>query len=161
MSKHQFFFVLCIASFSSVHSQNTDQQAIASSGDVVSSGDHQLSWTIGQTVTSSSSSNSIFLTEGFQQSEVVTIELGASPEAQVITIYPNPTVDYVTVQSSQKTGFGSYQLASLKGEILIDKQKADFSQENKINMIDFADGVYLLFIKNRDQPMKQFKIIKN
>ena len=161
MKKYHLVLILLMGSICSVHAQNADQQVIASSGDATSNGDMQLSWTLGQVVGSSTSNNSIFLNEGFQQSEVITIELGATPEAQLITIYPNPTVDYIQVQTSQKRGLGSYQLASLKGEILIEKLEADFSKENKINMIDFADGIYLLTIRTDDQAIKQFKIIKN
>lgn len=159
--KHHLYLLLLVGSICSVHAQNADQNVIASSGDAISNGDSQLSWTLGQVVASSSSSNSIFLNQGFQQSEVITIELGTAPEEQVITIYPNPTVDYVQLQSSQNRGFGSYQLASLKGEILLEELEADFSKENKLNMIDFADGIYLLTIKTDDQSIKQFKIIKN
>ncbi|MFK7951763.1 MAG: T9SS type A sorting domain-containing protein [Ekhidna sp.] len=161
MTRYLVFLFLISATYSSAHSQNTSQQVIATAGDVSTSDGTQLSWTIGQTVASSSSNNSIFLNEGFQQSEVITIELGATPEAQHITIYPNPTVDYIQLQASQNRGSASYQLASLKGEILLEELEADFSKENKLNMIDFADGVYLLTIKTENQAIKQFKIIKN
>jgi hypothetical protein len=161
MKKHQILLPLLLITIGTIHGQNTDQSVISTSGGDVTVGSTQLSWTIGQTVAASTTSNSIFLTEGFHQSEVIEIALGASPEEQIITIYPNPTVDYVSLQASENRGFGTYQIVSIKGEILIGNQKANFSEENKINMVDFIDGVYLLLISIDDQPMRQFKIIKN
>jgi hypothetical protein len=55
--------------------------------------------------------------------------------------YPNPTRDYVTVESSEEIEF--IYLTDLSGKIL---QKVDFNEGNKITLYlgDYPVGVYLL-----------------
>ncbi len=160
MSKYLFSIFFAFGIIGSVQSQNVAQQVIATASDTFTSSTAQLSWTIGQVVTSSSTKNSVLLIEGFHQSEVKTFILGATPNENIIKVHPNPTVDYVNLQSSSKTGTGSYQIISIEGDILINQSNVDFSKENEINMVEYANGIYLLTIKADGQPLQQFKIIK-
>ena len=161
MTKFSIAFILMIGSVTGIFGQNAQQQVASVSGDDVTVNDVQLSWTLGQVVSASNSNNSIFLDEGFQQGTTLTIPLGAGPEENIITIYPNPTTDYIQVNTSSYKGFGGYQLQSLKGAILLQDNQADFTEEIKIDMMDHASGTYLLTIQMPNSQTKQFKIIKN
>lgn len=140
--------------------QDIDQQVIASAGNDIAAGNIQVSSTIGQFLGATSLNNSIYLTEGFFQADPITV-LSTLPELeQKISIFPNPTTDYLSIASSAGTGNGSYQLANMDGKIVKSADNVDFSINQEISLHQHADGVYLLTIKMPEQASKQFKIIK-
>lgn len=143
-----------------VFGQNVDQQVVASSGNDIINGNIQVSSTIGQFLGATNLSNSIYLTEGFQQVDPITV-LATLPELeQKIKIFPNPTTDLIAIESSSIVGKGSYQLANMDGKIVKSADNVDFSITQEVPMHQHADGVYLLTIKMPEQASKQFKIIK-
>ena len=160
MKKNIVALLILIGCSSYTFSQNTEQQTIAVAGDDLISENIQLSWTLGQAIASSSSNNNVFIVEGFQQNSVITIPLGAAPEDNIITIYPNPTTDFIRLNSDGNIGTIRYRLQSLKGEILLEKEQSDFYQTHEIDLLSYSRGVYLLTVTMYGGDPKQFKIIK-
>jgi hypothetical protein len=80
----------------------------------------------------------------------------ATDEASVknsnLKIYPNPTKDFVKVNTDKK--ITSISIYDLVGKKLID------SQEQTINIKNFASGVYVINIKYKDGSSESKKIVK-
>ncbi len=73
------------------------------------------------------------------------------------TIFPNPTVDYVTVSVQEQFNGFKFQLLSLSGAILEQKSAIEFS--HTIDMTKYASGTYFLLVST-DQKYELQKIIK-
>ena len=142
------------------YGQNVDQQIIATAGDDIANGNTSVSWTLGQLVGTASVNSGILLTEGFHQSDPITVLSSLPDVEQTITIFPNPAVDRISIDASINAGLGSYQLANLEGRIMESAQEVDFSTTQQIPMHTYADGIYLLTINIEGKEPKQFKIIK-
>ncbi|MBE0654801.1 MAG: hypothetical protein IH594_13445, partial [Bacteroidales bacterium] len=75
------------------------QQVVSSGGGSKSATGVQISWTLGEPVIETFSSGSTILTQGFHQSK-----LSATPVTDLLfpemelTVFPNPTQDYVIIQ---------------------------------------------------------------
>lgn len=73
--------------------------------------------------------------------------------ADLITVYPNPTTDLVTINFNGKF---TYELTNIAGDILL----KGFGQSNEeLSLKEFADGVYLLKV-NTAQGLITLKVIK-
>ncbi|SMD31860.1 Por secretion system C-terminal sorting domain-containing protein [Reichenbachiella faecimaris] len=140
----------------------SQQHTIASAGSYSSSGNHQLSWTLGQVSNLSATKNSIYLGVGIHSGQKpITIVSGLSDINQQISIYPNPTTDYVSISPSSGPYRGSYFLINTLGKIVLKKNEVDFSDVEIIEMHHFSNGGYVLRIDLEGQPTQQYKIIKN
>ena len=77
-----------------------------------------------------------------------------------LTAYPNPTVDQLMLSSgSQDINNTTYTLADLNGRTI-----RSGSVENSLTQIDvsgIAIGVYLLTVRQNNNLIKTFKIVKN
>lgn len=60
-------------------------------------------------------------------------------ETENLSIYPNPTADFITI-SLENTVIDSVELYDITGKLILK------SQSNKISLIDFNSGIYLLKI---------------
>ena len=78
---------------------------------------------------------------------------------QKISIYPNPSKDFVTINWSKKT-ISTVSLVSLDGKILNRQIINNLTNEIKIDLSGLSDGIYqLLITENNDS--KLYKIVKN
>ncbi|MCF8238358.1 MAG: T9SS type A sorting domain-containing protein [Saprospiraceae bacterium] len=82
-----------------IHAQSIDQQVLASSGREVKQGSVQLSFTVGELGISSFKADTLYLTQGYQQSFLE----GSSPiHSHDLTfdlmVFPNPFSDVVTLR---------------------------------------------------------------
>lgn len=78
-------------------------------------------------------------------------------EISTILIYPNPTVDFLTVESDFK-GEEYFKVFSLDGKIY-KEGFVNVSQKNSINVGDLPVGEYILSFKNiGDKPFKFIKL---
>lgn len=78
---------------------------------------------------------------------------------QKISIYPNPSKDFVTINWSKKT-ISMVSLVSLDGKILKRQSIDNITNEIKIDLSGLSDGIYqLLITENNDS--KLYKIVKN
>jgi hypothetical protein len=69
------------------------------------------------------------------------------PTNSIITIYPNPTVDYITIQSTSEIQL--IQVYSLNGTLLLT------SQENVISLANLATGSYVLQVNSENGILRQ------
>ena len=102
-----------------------------------------------------------YLTQGFHQNnyEISTIIENLSENLK-INVYPNPTVDFVSIEISESPDLQNYkiQLFDMQGKLLIDKNVANKTE--KVNLSRFANSTLILKISNNNQVLNSFKIQK-
>ncbi|MEI7596789.1 MAG: DUF5018 domain-containing protein [Bacteroidota bacterium] len=78
--------------------------------------------------------------------------------SQSISVYPNPVKDELTVTFKQKVDFCSIEIQSIDGKTLINTMVSN-SKEAKINLKEFASGIYMLKAIYQNK-VEYIKIIK-
>jgi hypothetical protein len=152
--------LLAVLSFATqlIYTQETNS---VSGGEVTGVGG-SVSYTVGQTLYTTHTSEAGSLHQGIQQAfEFVTL---SNPELTAVTLnavtYPNPTTDFIilTLKDANLTGL-SYVMVDLLGRLVNKGTIATF--ETKIGMKSLPIGVYILRVQQNNQALKTFKIIKN
>ena len=142
-----------------VAGNTTAQTVVSANGGTATAAGTQISWTIGEPVTTTVSDGSNILTQGFHQSKLTVTAINDIQIAGVeIKVYPNPTSDYVTVHFNKVAEKPVYLLFDLSGRLM--EQKNIESNDAKIDMTRYAGGSYILKLNNGRQPLQSFKIIK-
>lgn len=151
MKKFILLFMILIPAF--CFSQNTNQQVIASGGDEFKTSTAGLSWTLGEVVTSSLSTESHTLSQGFQQGNLTisTIIEEDVPEI-ALKAYPNPVKDILIIETAELNL--KYLLINVNGEIMINGIIT--SDHEEIDFTGFPAGIYFLSINQK----KTHKIVK-
>ncbi len=84
-----------------IHAQSIDQRVIASSGREVKQGPVQLSFTIGELAVASVQSDTLYLTQGYQQVfPQGSTPIHSNPLTFDLLVFPNPFSDIVTLRCS-------------------------------------------------------------
>jgi len=134
------------------------QELISSSGNTHESSGNSISWSLGELVIDTWSAQNITVTNGFHQ-PVLTVTNVFKEELPdfIINLYPNPTSDFLFVESKSDRIFDYYLFSSdgklLASELLqLDKMQIDFQH--------YTPGIYLLRILSDNELMGVFQIIK-
>ena len=89
--------------------------------------------------------------------EVTNISEDDSPNFE-ISVFPNPTSDFVTVQKNDECGNLQCELYSINGSVL--KSKTLKGKKEQISMQSYEQGTYLLKISDNTGVERIFKIVK-
>jgi hypothetical protein len=136
------------------------QDVLSSGGEFNNTSDLSLSSTIGEPITETFISSGHILTQGFQQTRLLVVEIkeGNLPKLPV-TVYPNPTSFNICIKvenfENEKI---SYKLYDIEGNLMADNQIK--ALETKIDFTKFASAAYILEISTDKNKIKSFKIIK-
>jgi predicted nuclease of predicted toxin-antitoxin system len=136
-------------------------QVIAPAGGYKDTTMGSLSWTLGEPVIVTLVATDNILTQGFQQGSFTVSEMIVSKDLDfAITVFPNPSTDYVVLKvDNSKSKSLSYFLSNVDGKILSTDKL--ISSEQQISLSNCAKGTYLLSVQNENgQVLKSFKIIK-
>ncbi|MBU2652156.1 MAG: T9SS type A sorting domain-containing protein [Bacteroidetes bacterium] len=146
MKKLVCFFAI-VLSGANLFSQSISPWVIASSGDFYSGEEISLSWTLGEPVTETFTSNEITLNQGFQQdfSTPFSVEEGTELTGSFIA-YPNPVTDYLFISCDQEVGNASVSILNTHSQEVyhdhMDRQSKSF------NVSHLSSGLYLLRLSN-------------
>ena len=116
-----------------------------------------LSWTVGETATLTFQSDSILLTEGFQQVYPSISPLGV-PVNNInneIMLFPNPTNGILNIENAP-TG-AVLNVVNTIGMIVLQQRS---SINTQINISDLPSGIYLIYAQRNGVNMKVFKVVK-
>lgn len=142
--------------------QDVGLKLISSCGEQFDNSKYQISWSLGESVISSFEVGASVLTQGFHQSTndiTTSIEPPLIREVE-IKAYPNPTIDYLTLESNQVDLTGmKYQIIDMRGIVL--ESAAVCCNKERLNFSAFPEGVYFIIINQKKQVIKKIKIIKN
>ncbi|WP_052599954.1 T9SS type A sorting domain-containing protein [Aureispira sp. CCB-QB1] len=159
MKTHILFYFLFLATYS--YAQSLEQFVISSAGNFSNtSTGTTLSWTVGEPMISTESSNTAILTQGFQQPidvNPLSVDIKLNQDIR-LQVYPNPTSEQITFQKeTDKT---------LKAELfnMLGKSIGHYSitqRQTNISLQHLPSATYLLRIQDLDQQIiKTFKIQK-
>lgn len=136
------------------------QETLNSSGGVATGVGGMASYSVGQVFYTTNTGNTGSMAEGVQQpyeiSEIIGIDETSIPLE--ISIYPNPTSNYLTLTSYNADQL-SYQLYDIQGRLIVAENIA--INKTHINMESLPAATYFLKITKTAQLIKTYKIIKN
>ena len=153
------FFLLTIFAWSiGLSAQSLTPEVIASSGTHFSSASAQLDFTIGETVTATLTAGSNTLTQGFHQPELHFAALENYQDAYQFKLYPNPTEQYVTIESTKEADMQAHIYDTHGKAILV---SAIFQQKLTLDVQQLAAGSYILVLTTKaGEPLQSYTVIK-
>jgi len=136
------------------------QQVMTTSGNYNSNTSGSLSWTLGECVIETYTSGNVVLTQGFQQSKLIVTALKeVSGNSLAISIYPNPTNDFVLIKGTPESVKNlRYMLFDLNGKLLAEQKVTN--SETTLSFNNLQTGTYLVKLIRNDQEVQVFKIVK-
>lgn len=119
-----------------------------------------VSYTVGEIAVQTTEAATVSSFEGVQQAyEIYKVGVTELALGSSIDVYPNPTNDRLTLNTTNLNKTLSYELYDSQGKL---KQEcASFSDGYTLSMTEFVNAVYYLKIFSDNQPIQTFKIIKN
>lgn len=143
------------------YSQSLDQHVIGSAGNFsATSSSTTLSWTVGEMITTTESSGNAILTQGFQQPVLVNpLSINSTnPNAFSLQVFPNPSLEQITIQKDQKENLKA-ELIDILGQVIGQYSLQD--SQTQIDLSQLPSANYLLRIRSLDnEPLQTFKIQK-
>ncbi len=140
-------------------SQTNTLQVIGSAGNTATNANTQLNWTIGEPITNTTTNPNNILTQGFNQSVLLITAIDEKQNSN-ITISPNPTADFVTINIDENDLKNSqYLLHDINGKLILQNKITD--KQTKLSFIELTKATYFVVVSTNNQKTKTFKIIKN
>ncbi len=156
--KKLFILTIAISGILSVQAQSLTPQVIASSGTSFSTATARLEFTIGEVATSSLTAGGNTLTQGFHQPELRFASLENYANDFAFTLYPNPTEQFVTVESSKEDDMQIHLYDANGKSILV---SAVFQQKITVDLQTLSAGSYVLLVSNKSgAPLHSYTVIK-
>ena len=153
--------IILLSNASLLLGQSIDQQVIGFYGNFSSnSAGTTLSSTAGEVITTTATSATAILTQGFQQPVIITsLQSTKTTDNKEIKVYPNPSSHQITIEK-KGTETVYVELIDLLGQIISVHQLSQKS--SSINLEKLASGTYFLKImdKDKEQTVQTFKIQK-
>lgn len=151
MKKFYLIFLLLAIAYGGI-AQELSHSAISSAGDEASSGNIQLSWTLGELATATLTGNSEILTQGFQQAELIRVNTQQVHEFLNISAYPNPFDQYVNIQKDTDQNL-YVECIDLLGRTL--KTETLTQEIQTLHLSELASAMYFLRITNTQGELIQ------
>lgn len=133
----------------------------ATGGDAVGSGG-SASYSVGQLVYTTNTGATGSVAQGVQQAfEISTLGIeGVEDLDIVISAYPNPTADYLTLAVTDvDISDLSFQMFDIHGRLLMSQNITN--NQTRIAMGNLSVATYFVKVKQGNKEVKIFKIIKN
>lgn len=147
-----------------VHAQSIDQQVIGSSGREVKQGSIQLSFTVGEVAVADANSDTLYLTQGYQQAF-----LDESSPIRVddllfdLVVFPNPFSDVVTLRSAGQTPAEPIRLTwtDISGRVMLEQVVQLLSgTDHQLDLRSLPAGSYQVTMSTSGQPyLATFQLI--
>ena len=152
--------LLTILSLSFVNYSFGQKDVVASGGQATGSGG-SVSYSIGQIdyITSTGSGGTI--TQGVQQPYEIFVVSGIEEQTinLLANVFPNPVIQFVTLDLSVSSNSTKYILYDGEGKII--KENGISEKSTSIQMSELPSAIYFLVVLKDNQKIKQFKIVKN
>ncbi|NNC95267.1 MAG: T9SS type A sorting domain-containing protein [Chitinophagales bacterium] len=156
-----FALIPCLLFSLSIYSQ----EVITTAGEQNKSAEINVSWTIGEEIIETFSSQEVILSQGFNQSDIQIILLEPQEDPSFnIAVYPNPStnsisIDIGEIEDVSQGSIYNYQIFDLNGQQIIHGQLFDRSSEISIRTL--VPAVYILKLYGDKKELASFKIVKS
>ena len=156
--KHIIFALLCIPFF--LEGQSLEQQVVATQGNFERSDDMTVSWTIGETFSTTAPFTNGVLTQGFQQVEITVTEIQSEgTESIEAVVYPNPTSSWITVEIKDQLADYTVEIIDMSGRVL--QSSLHNNLKSQFNLADYSSGQYLVRITHEETAKASlFNVVK-
>ncbi|PHR18001.1 MAG: hypothetical protein COA38_20230 [Fluviicola sp.] len=133
------------------------QEVISSQGDSYSNGTGSIDFTIGEVVINTVSNGTNYLTQGFHQTTWNFVKLEEFDANFVVSIFPNPTQDVLTIQA---TAFEDvkFVLTDATGRIVMEDILT--GELTPLDVASFEAGNYNLSLEKGSSILKTIRLIK-
>ena len=138
------------------------QESVNATGGNASGSGGSASYSVGQVVYSTNTGTTGSVAQGVQQPYEISVVTGIEQTAinLVVTAYPNPTTDYLTLSISEfDLSNLSYQLYDMQGKLL--QSEKITGNQTSIAMSNLVPATYFVKVTQNNREVKTFKIIKN
>jgi hypothetical protein len=163
MKSRNFFLLILSFSISFSYSQSIQNDVIATSGDSFKSDQSLLSWTLGECVVETYSSNGIQLNQGFHQPYFYFSEIQETDSLDFkVTIYPNPTSGRIKIciWDEKADHAYDYSIFDVSGRILIDRKEIT-GRESDLDLTTLqGEVIYMVIYRTNNSFSRTFKVIK-
>ena len=139
-----------------LHAQET---VTTSGGDATGTGG-TASYSVGQVIYTTATGTNGSIAQGVQQPYEISVTTGVNKTTinLELSVYPNPTTDYLTLKVEDNTEL-NYQIYDNHGKVIANKKVT--ATTSTINLESLPKATYFLNVVNNSQVLKTFKIIKN
>lgn len=135
------------------------QVSMNAAGGNAAGGGGSVSYSVGQMVFSANAGANGSVTQGVQQPyEISVLSVSENAENINLSVYPNPSTDYLYLTSSDEISGLSYQLFDMSGRLL--KSGKVVANQTSIDMQDLVPATYFVKVNQGNETVKSFKIIK-
>jgi hypothetical protein len=148
--------VFVLLGLGGLHAQ---ENAVTTGGEATGAGG-TASYSVGQVVYTTNTGTNGSVAQGVQQPYEISTTVGIN-ETSInleLSVYPNPTTDYLTLKVEDNTEL-NYQLYDSQGKIIENKKVT--ANSTTISMEALPKSIYFLNVTDNNQVVKTFKIIKN
>lgn len=139
------------------------QENVPATGGNASGSGGSVSFSIGQVVYTANTGTSGSVLQGIQQPYEILVVTAIEEATRInlsVSAYPNPTTDNLQLKvENENLKDLSYQLYDMQGKLLQSEKLT--GNETQINMNGYVPSTYFVRVINRNQSIKEFKIIKN
>ena len=154
--------VATLLTFTFLLSTVSAQESVNTTGGNAAGSGGSVSYSVGQAAYQTHTGTNGSVAEGVQQPYEISVVTGID-EAKAINLlvsaYPNPTADYLTLSISEFNISGlSYQLYDMNGRLLQDEKVT--GPTTNIAMLNFVSATYFMKVRQGQKEIKTFKIIK-
>jgi len=142
------------------------QETIPATGGNTSGSGGSVSYSVGQIAYKTYIGVNASIAEGVQQPFEISVVTGIKEDKGInlsVSAYPNPTIDYLTLEVDVLTMFNNqkilYQLYDMNGKLLQNKRITD--KQTSIIMSNLLPATYFVKVIQGNKEVKTFKIIIN
>ena len=139
------------------------QKSVNSTGGNASGSGGSASYSVGQAVYTSNTETGGTVAQGVQQPYEIWVETTIEEAKGInllVTAYPNPTTDYLTLRIDEFDILDlSYQLYDMQGKLL--RNEKITSNQTRIVMSNLAPATYSVKVVQGNKEIKTFKIVKH
>lgn len=156
--KYQYTLLTLMLIFISLSALNGQNSINTSGGNIQGSGG-SLSYSIGQIAFNTLMLSDTEITEGVQQVYEISTVFDITDTLE-LSLCPNPITDflYLAVNNQNPSGW-HFEIYTVAGQAL--RSEIISNATTKIHLQDLPKAMYLLTVKDGEQIIKTFKIIKN
>lgn len=139
------------------------QKSVNSTGGNASGSGGSASYSVGQAVYTSNTETGGTVAQGVQQPYEIWVETTIEEAKGInllVTAYPNPTTDYLTLRIDEfDISDLSYQLYDMQGKLL--RNEKITGNQTRIVMSNLAPATYSVKVVQGNKEIKTFKIVKH
>jgi hypothetical protein len=154
----KLFMIAGFIACAGLSAQSLTPEVIASAGTSFSNASAQLDFTIGEVVTATLTTGGHTVTQGFHQPELHFASLENYSNDFSCILYPNPTEQFVTVESTKEDHL-KVSVYDMQGKVIMVSNV--FVQKTTLDVQALAAGTYVMLITTEQgQPIHSYSVIK-